>query len=474
MHQPALEELVSKIARVGVSPSVVKDDAAKAGAGLPSLDDLIVSESNGVALIPVHGVMVKRTRVFSGWFDTVRVVGVDFWAEMVEELTKRSDITDIVIDFDTGGGQVAGTERLANAIWNARQTKNVVGVANEFACSAGLWALSQCSRVVTTRTAGIGSLGVYMLHFDDTKFLSENWGIEKSVVYRGKYKASHERPLDKELRADMQRFIDSTYSEFIDAVARGRGVSANEVIDRWGEAQLFTGSEAVSNGLADDFGTLQEVLEELNAGRKSQVSVSDPPADSSPDEGDPSAMKLNATGQILDSAGKVVGSLNELELTASVLGTHCKAVVDEMIASAVKTATHANTETFKAELAGARKADQERLESLVAAVGADDGVQAFLAGQSIDQAKAGKADKLAAENETLRKQLADAQTKPQHAPAPSFASSERSKTGSDKSGTDKADPMKADWDANKEACQDTFIEFAHYKAYREYQESKES
>lgn len=178
-------------------------------------------------------------------------------------------------------------------------------------------------------------------------------------------------------------------------------------------------------------------------------------------------MKLNAQGQILDSAGKVVGNLSDLGLTASVLGIHCKATVDEMIASAVKTANDANAETLKAELAGARKADQERLQKLVEAVGAADGVKAFVADQSIEAAKAAKADTLATEVEALKKQLAEAQAKPA---APGFASSEKQASGKAAGDTvaEKDAPYVAEWNANTDNCQAAFPDLKTFAAYKRH------
>jgi signal peptide peptidase SppA len=460
MHQPALQELMSKVSghRATDSGDNRKQDANEL---LPNVNDLVVDEVNGVAVVPIHGVMVKRTKVFAGWYDTVVVTGVDHWATMISRLAERADIRTIVIDADTGGGQVAGTANLADAIWKARQKKPVIGVVNEFAASAGLWALSQCSEIVTTPTAGIGSLGVYMLHFDDTKFLSEI-GFDKSVVYRGTYKAIHERPLDKALRADMQRFVDGTYSQFVDAVARGRGVSSEQVMEQWGESQLFTGNEAVSTGLADTFGTLQDVLDSLQAGRSGQVLVTVDPVDQS--EKEPLAMKLNAEGQVLDASGKVVGKLSELGLNASVLATHCKDVVDEMIASAVKTAKASVEETAKAEADGKAKADAEKLSNLIAAVGAEKGAAAFLSGKTVEQAKADLADTLKAEVETLKADLAKAQRV-----APGFSASDKSEPlGKAADVAEKDAPFAADWNANADKCQDTFPNLSTYASYRRH------
>ena len=213
------------------------------------------------------------------------------------------------------------------------------------------------------------------------------------MIYRGSYKAVDERALDADSKADLQRFIDSKYSLFVDAVARGRNLSTDEVTKRWGDSRLFSGSEAVSNGLADEIGTLQGVLDSLKAGHGGRVSI-DPPADN---EGDPEAMKLNAQGQVLDNAGKVIGNLNELQIDAATLTKHFAAQTSEMIESAVKTAKDAAEENHKAALAAAEKERTEALNALVSAVGPVAGLAAFKAGHSVEKAKADQADALKAE-----------------------------------------------------------------------------
>lgn len=395
---------------------------------LPTLEELIVAD--GVAVVPIHGVMVKRSQVWEGWFSSRVIIGSDHWATVISDLIQRNDLETLVLDFETGGGQVAGTERLGDAIWKARQAgKTVIAVVNEFCASAGLWAASQANRIVIPATGSIGSLGVYTLHFDETKWLSE-LGIEKSVIHRGSYKAIDERPLDADGKADLQRFIDGKYSLFVDAVARGRGLTPEEVTNKWGESQLFTGSEAVSNGLADEIGTLQDVLDSLKAGRGGRVSIEVSPAD---EEGDDNAMiKTNATGQLLDAAGKVLGNVSELQIDSAGLTKYFASQCGELIDSAVNTAKAAAAETLKAAVADAEKASHGRLDALVAAVGAEKGVVAFKAGDSVEKAKGALADDLAAQlklKEAEIAQLKEAAGKPA---GPKFSASDAGGTGDGK------------------------------------------
>lgn len=477
LHESVLQQMF--IQQMALANSQASDKADCDSEYLPTLDELIIADS--VALVPIHGVMVKRSQIWHGWYSSRIIVGSDHWSVITDDLVNRNDIETLVYDFETGGGQVAGTERLGDAIWKARQAgKRTIAVVNEFCASAGLWAASQCEHVVIPASGSIGSLGVYTIHMDNTKAWQE-YGFEKTVIHRGKYKGIDERALNADAKADLQRFIDGKYSLFIDAVARGRGLSSEEVTQRWGESQLYTGSEAVSSGLADEIGTLQDVLESLKAGRGGRVSIDVPPADTDPGtdpEGDENAMlKVNMTGQILDASGKAVGNVAELQIDAAGLTRYFAAQTGELIESAVKTAKEAAEQTHKAALADHDKARMGQLEALVAAVGAEKGIAAFKAGKSVVEAKAETADDLAAQLAAKDKELAELKagkvTGTANAGKPVFLASDSGTPGAaaPKAGDNASDPDQEFADAYAKEG-DGFPSLKAFAAYKRYEASK--
>lgn len=434
---------------------------------IPVYVDSKIEIINGVAIVPIHDVMVKRTQVWESWFSCGIMLGSDDWADAVERLMARRDIRAMVFDFDTPGGQVAGTERLGDTIRKARQQIEVIGVVNEMACSGGLWLLSQCGKTVINPTGKTGSLGVYRIHYDDTKGLAEQWGIEKTVIYRGQYKGVDERSLDSDSKADLQRYIDDLYGQFVDAVALGLQMAPSEVVSRWGDSRVLTGSEAVASGLVDEVGTLQGVLNSLGAGHNGRASISLPA-----DVEDYSMLKVNDEGKIVGEKGQVLGSVSELGLSAAVLATHCKAQLDEMIQTAVATAKAAAEETAKAEIEKVKADSTKALQDLVTAVGPDAGVQAFVAGKSVVEAKADLADTLQEQLKTQAAELAKAKELAA-AKAPAFVPSDREASDGKAAGgsndLDGIDPeIAAAWNANQDNCQSEFGSAKVFAAYKRH------
>jgi signal peptide peptidase SppA len=453
IHRPTLMEMVAAFSRrESSSESREPISAASLAACCPTDADLIVAD--GVALLPIHGPIVKRTQVFHGWYSDKVMVGSDFWAKTVKRLAARTDIDHIILDIDSGGGQVSGTETFANAVFEARQSTNVISVVNEFAASAALWIGAAASRIVIPPTAEIRSLGVYTIHADWSKWLDEV-GIKETVIHAGKYKAIHERTLTDELKAHEQHLIDGLYSAFVDNVARFRGVSSEHVLENWAEARCFLGSEAVSNGLADELGTLSDVLESVAAGRSGRVSLP-APVEPEPEDND-DMLTLNADTGAIEKDGKQIGTFSELNISAEILQQHSaeavKSITDKAVTEATATITEkaakdALTAVF-AQIDGlAESFGDATLSDIAPVIKGDKDAATFRA----EQAEAAAAA-LKAENEKLRLGTR----------APGFSSSE--KEGKGNAGGDNA-AFQAEWDANADGCQDEFACFEDFQAYQ--------
>lgn len=216
-----------------------------------------ITVDRGVAIVPIHGMITKRGRF---WW--MRSFSSDHASVVMRRLVERDDVHAIVLDIDSGGGQVDGTDGFSETIYNLRDELPIVGVINEFAASAAYWFASSCSDIVISRTGEAGSIGVYTMHVDWSEY-EKRVGIESTVIYAGKYKAAHERSLNDETREFYQGQIDELYRLFVDTVARNRKRSTEYVLSEMADARIFIGEQAVAAGLADRIGTLDQVIEEL-------------------------------------------------------------------------------------------------------------------------------------------------------------------------------------------------------------------
>jgi len=222
---------------------------------------------DGVAVIPVHGVIAKRMNLFS------RISGgasTQLVSRDLREALADSRVHAIVLDVDSPGGTVDGTQSLADQVYAARGQKPIVTYADGQYASGAVWIGCAAEEVYLSGDTVIsGSIGVATQHVDVSKE-NEKYGVVVTDIYAGKYKriASENKPLSDEGRAAMQEIVDQLYSVFVNSVARNRGTDTDTVLKNMADGRLFVGQAAVRAGLVDGVSTFDALIADLVAGRK--------------------------------------------------------------------------------------------------------------------------------------------------------------------------------------------------------------
>lgn len=220
-------------------------------------------DAGKIALIPVVGIISHRMNMI----DSISGPGgtsIQKLTAQFRQALEDSDCKAIVLDVDSPGGTVDGVPELASEIYEARKRKPVIAVCNSMACSAAYWLASSAGEVLITPSGQCGSIGVYMLHQDESEALKKS-GIKVTIVKAGKYKAegNSTEPLSDEALAAVQDKVNQVYSMFVKSVAGNRGTSQTAVREGYGQGRSLLAKDAVKSGLADRVGSLDDVLAEL-------------------------------------------------------------------------------------------------------------------------------------------------------------------------------------------------------------------
>jgi len=230
------------------------------------------TQPGSVALIPVMGVIAHRMSMMdiSGPGGT----SIQQLTAQFRQALEDGNCKAIVLDVDSPGGSVEGVMELSSEIYNARKQKPVTAVCNSMACSAAYWLASAAGDVVCTPSGQCGSIGVYMMHQDESEALKKD-GIKITVIKAGKYKAegNPSEPLSDEAYQAFLGKVNDYYGMFVKAVAQNRGVSQNAVRDGYGQGRSLLASSAVKENLADRIGTLDDVLGKYGVKSSSQQSA---------------------------------------------------------------------------------------------------------------------------------------------------------------------------------------------------------
>jgi signal peptide peptidase SppA len=207
------------------------------------------------AVIPVYGVIMPKATLFAEMSGASSVEGI---RGAFREALADPDVGRIVFDVDSPGGSVEGVLELAEEIRAARGQKPMTAVANYLRASAAYWIAAQADEVVASPSSLVGSIGVYAVHEDWSEAYAQQ-GVRPTVLKAGKYKAEglDIAPLSAEATEHFQEGVDDAYADFVGAVAAGRGDTAANVRNGYGEGRALTAKRAKAAGLVDRVDTLE-------------------------------------------------------------------------------------------------------------------------------------------------------------------------------------------------------------------------
>lgn len=259
MRPRELESLCTQMTLQPASEPAQAPEAARPmglSSGQQDPGDLPFELVGTLAIIPVIGPMSKR----GDWYLTsMRRIG-----QIVQLAASNPRVRAIMLDIDSPGGTVDGTEELAGIIRSVAEEKPLYAYANGLMASAAYWLGSCAKEIAAPSTAEIGSIGVVMVHTEASR-LAESIGYTFTVITAGKYKAmgNSVEPLSDEARAYLQSGIDGLYELFLEAVATGRKVDRAGAL-AMADGKVFLAGEALSIGLIDRLESRESFINHIN------------------------------------------------------------------------------------------------------------------------------------------------------------------------------------------------------------------
>lgn len=203
------------------------------------------------AVVTLTGLLLKRG---SDWLG---IPGCVDYRDTIESLADDETTAKIALVFDSPGGTVSGVDDLAETVRRAGQRKPVVAFCEDLCASAAYWIASQCTEVYANRSAMVGSIGVYMVAYDESGGYAQD-GIKVHLVSTGPFKgagAPGTKIEDRHL-AEWQRQVDETHARFATAIRSARPKVDTKSFD----GRLYGARDAVRLGLIDGIATFDQVV----------------------------------------------------------------------------------------------------------------------------------------------------------------------------------------------------------------------
>lgn len=214
-----------------------------------------VTYHGNVGVIHISGIISRHADMLASFLG-MGSAAIENIAKDFQSLLDNDEVKSIILDFDTPGGAITGVNELAEIIYNARGIKPIKAYVTGLACSAGYFLASACDEIIIDEMGQVGSIGVM-------RVVSKS--NEKSVIFKSSQSPMKNVEAESELgKAEYQSKVDYLASIFIDKVAKYRGITSDEVINRGNKGGVLVGAVAVTAGLADRLGSMDQLIIELN------------------------------------------------------------------------------------------------------------------------------------------------------------------------------------------------------------------
>lgn len=227
-------------------------------AGLGSLDTggtRPVSSGSGdaVAIVRVAGTILDGDEEDLPGAISGRVIA-DLRAAEADNTVKA-----IILRVDSPGGTVTGSAQIYEELLTV-QKPIVVSMAG-VAASGGYYISAPADHIFARPDTTTGSLGV-VITLLNAEELIDDIGVDVVTITSGPNKTigSAYEDLTEDQRDIFEQLIDESYNDFVQVIVNGRNLP-EEKVRELADGRIYSGRQAVDNGLVDELGNLQDAID---------------------------------------------------------------------------------------------------------------------------------------------------------------------------------------------------------------------
>ena len=217
-----------------------------------TLDD----SNNIVYVIPLEGDIVEaQTEIFSGEAN----INVNETIAKLNIAKENKKIKAVVLRVNSPGGSALTSDIIAEKVKELASEKPVYVSMSSVAASGGYYISANANKIYVDRNTVTGSVGVVSVLVDYSSLLKDN-GVNVEKISEGEYSDLYsadtftEKKYNKIYNSNLK-----VYEDFLNVVSNGRKID-KERLKELAEGRVWTGTEAVKNGLADEIGGLYSTI----------------------------------------------------------------------------------------------------------------------------------------------------------------------------------------------------------------------
>ena len=216
-----------------------------------------------VVIIDVDGLIMNRRK--RGLFGGENPVSL--FVEKLIKARKDDDVVGLILRINSPGGSVTASDIMYEQVLRFRRERPdvpVVALIEDVGASGGYYLACSAQEIVAHPTSVTGSIGVVVPAISFAGTMAKI-GITAQAVTSGPFKdmASPLKALDPADLKILQGIVDEFHVRFVSVVDAGRPALTAEKIRAIADGRIYTGEQALANGLVDRLGQMEDVVDRI-------------------------------------------------------------------------------------------------------------------------------------------------------------------------------------------------------------------
>ena len=216
--------------------------------GFALLPDHWKSPSGEIAIVNIHGMLMDSRDI----------------VQQLSDYRHNPQVRGVILRIDSPGGAVAPAQEIYSEILRLRaNNKTVYASMGTVAASGGYYIACAADYVLANPGTLTGSISAVMA-LNNIEELTKKVGVKPNIIKSGKFKdlGSPLRAMTPEEQILLQNVVNDVHEQFVDAIAKGRGLPLSEV-RRVADGRIMTGQQALKLNLIDEVGGLEKTIDLL-------------------------------------------------------------------------------------------------------------------------------------------------------------------------------------------------------------------
>ncbi|WP_299009593.1 signal peptide peptidase SppA [uncultured Tenacibaculum sp.] len=186
-------------------------------------------------------------------------IGQGIINKAIRKARKDDNVKAIVLRVNSPGGSALASELIWRELELTKKEKPLVVSMGNYAASGGYYIACNANKIIAEPTTITGSIGVFGAIPNFSQF-TDNIGINAEQVSTNN-SASYSvfEPMNQKFYDVTKEGVEQIYTTFVNRVSAGRNMTFEQV-NEIAQGRVWTGKEAIENGLVDQLGGLNDAI----------------------------------------------------------------------------------------------------------------------------------------------------------------------------------------------------------------------